>query len=73
MSGLLNKTARIAARGMYRSALPKLKESMVSFAFDDCPASAITTAVPMLEAAGWRATILWPAAYATQQTTLDGT
>ena len=57
MSGLLNKTARIAARGMYRSALPKLKESMVSFAFDDCPASAITTAVPMLEAAGWRATI----------------
>ena len=57
MSGLLNKTARIASRGMYRSAMPKLKESIVSFAFDDCPSSAITSAVPMLEAAGWRSTI----------------
>ncbi len=57
MSGFVNKAARIASRGVHKSALPKLKESIVSFGFDDCPLSAINTAVPMLEAAGWRATI----------------
>lgn len=57
MSGLGNKLARITARGIHRSSLPKLKETIVSFGFDDCPSSAIETALPMLEAENWRATV----------------
>ena len=57
MNDLISKTARIASRGIYKSTLPKPTESIVSFGFDDCPSSAITTALPMLEAKGWRSTI----------------
>ena len=57
MSALISKIARIASRGLYTSAMPQLKETIISFGFDDCPLSAIETAVPMLEAEGWRSTI----------------
>jgi len=57
MRRLINKIGRIASRGLHRSKLPKLNETIVSFGFDDCPFSAIETAIPMLEAEDWRATI----------------
>ncbi len=57
MSEIVYKAKRFLARGVSRSVLPDLNESIVSFSFDDCPASAIETALPMLEAEGWRATI----------------
>jgi len=57
MSALIDKASRFAARGLSRSALPGLNESIITFSFDDCPASAIQNAVPLLEAEGWRATI----------------
>ena len=57
MSALTNKIARIASRSLHTSTLPKLKETIVSFGFDDCPTSVMETAVPMLEAHGWRSTI----------------
>lgn len=36
---------------------PQLSRGMVSLSFDDCPLSAFETALPMVEAKGWRATI----------------
>lgn len=57
MKELYHKVLRVAARKTSRSVLPPLDESIISFGFDDCPASAIETALPMLEAEGWRATI----------------
>jgi len=57
MSELVYKASRFVSRGVSRSVLPELNESIVSFGFDDCPASAIETALPLLEAEGWRATI----------------
>jgi len=57
MSEALNKISRFLSRGVSRSVLPELSESIISFGFDDCPASAIETALPMLEAEGWRATV----------------
>ncbi len=57
MMELVYKFLRLAARKTSRSMLPPLDESIISFGFDDCPASAIETALPMLEAEGWRATI----------------
>lgn len=57
MSELIHKANRFLSRGVSRSVLPELNESIVSFSFDDCPSSAIETALPMLEAEGWRATI----------------
>ena len=57
MSALVNKIARVTSRGLYTSVMPQLKETIISFGFDDCPLSAIETAIPMLEAEGWRSTI----------------
>lgn len=57
MSELAYKASRFLSRGVSRSILPEIDESIISFGFDDCPASAIETALPMLEAEGWRATI----------------
>jgi len=57
MSEVIYKSNRFISRGISRSVLPSLSESIVTFSFDDCPASAIETALPILEAEGWRATI----------------
>lgn len=57
MSELIHKATRFLSRGTSRSILPDLNESIISFGFDDCPASAIETALPILEAEGWRATV----------------
>ena len=57
MSELLFKASRLISRGVSRSILPDLDESIISFGFDDCPSSAIETALPMLEAEDWRATV----------------
>ncbi len=57
MNELVHKASRFIARGVSRSILPALQESIISFGFDDCPSSAIETALPLLEAQGWRATI----------------
>ena len=57
MSEIIHKASRFVSRGVSRSRLPDLNASIISFGFDDCPASAIETALPMLEAEGWRATI----------------
>jgi len=51
------KAKRFIARGTSCSILPDLKESIISFGFDDCPLSPLQTALPLLEAEGWRATI----------------
>ena len=52
-----SRSLRFAARYTDKAMLPNLQESIISFSFDDCPKSAITTALPILEAEGWRATI----------------
>lgn len=57
MTGLLAKVMRRVARHTDKSLLPSLQKSIVTFGFDDCPKSAITTGLPLLEAEGWRATI----------------
>ena len=57
MSELIHKATRFLSRGTSRSILPGLNESIISFGFDDCPASAIETALPILETQGWRATV----------------
>lgn len=57
MSVYASKILRFAARYTDRSILPEMQESIISFSFDDCPKSAITTGLPLLEAEGWRATI----------------
>lgn len=57
MSEVLHKASRFLSRGVSRAILPELDASIISFGFDDCPASAIETALPILEAEGWRATI----------------
>ena len=57
MIELIHKANRLLSRATSNSILPDLTESIISFGFDDCPASAIETALPILEAEGWRATI----------------
>ena len=57
MNQLVQKASRFIARGVSRSVLPALQESIISFGFDDCPSSAIETGLPFLEAEGWHATI----------------
>ena len=52
------KIMRHVSRRTDRSMLPDLQESIISFSFDDCPKSAFTNGLPLLEAEGWRATIL---------------
>lgn len=51
------KIMRHVSRRTDRSMLPDLQESIISFSFDDCPKSAFTNGLPLLEAEGWRATI----------------
>jgi len=48
---------RHVSRHTDKSTLPALKKSIISFSFDDCPKSAFTHGLPLLEAEGWRATI----------------
>jgi len=57
MNGLNAKLKRYASRHMYRDPLPNPARSIVTFGFDDCPRSVLETALPILEAEGWRATI----------------
>lgn len=57
MTEIIYKASRFLSRGVSRSVLPELNASIISFGFDDCPASVIDTALPMLEAEGWRATL----------------
>ena len=57
MNALVQKAGRFVARGVSRSVLPAVQETIISVGFDDCPASAIETALPLMEAEGWRATI----------------
>ena len=57
MSEVIYKAKRFIARGVARSILPVPDQSIITFGFDDCPASAIENALPMLEAEGWHATI----------------
>jgi len=51
------KIMRHVSRRTDRSMLPDLEQSIISFSFDDCPKSAFTNGLPLLEAEGWRATI----------------
>ncbi len=48
---------RRLSRYVEKSILPTPDQSIVTFSFDDCPLSAIQTALPMLEAQDWSATI----------------
>jgi len=57
LNEVIYKAKRFLSRSVARSMLPVLDQSIVTFGFDDCPASAIENALPMLEAEGWRATI----------------
>ncbi|WP_427450035.1 polysaccharide deacetylase family protein [Litorimonas sp. WD9-15] len=54
----LHRVRRQLSHFQQRSILPVPTEGpIVSFSFDDCPCSAIDTALPMLEAEDWKATI----------------
>lgn len=57
MKSLRNLLSRRMARFVEKAVLPPPHQSIVTFSFDDCPRSAIQTALPMLEAEDWRATI----------------
>lgn len=55
---LISKLRRRSARYLSRETIrPQLSRGMVSLSFDDCPLSAFETALPMIEAKGWRVTI----------------
>lgn len=57
MKGLYEKFLRQVARHTDKDVLPTLNASIISFSFDDCPKSAITNGLPLLEDEGWRGTI----------------
>jgi len=58
MKEAVAKIQRFRSRYVETFRLPNpVGRSIITFGFDDCPASAIHTALPMLEAEGWRATI----------------
>lgn len=57
MRPILPIIRRRVSRRTDRSTLPEPQSSIVSFSFDDCPKSAITNALPLVEAEGWRSTI----------------
>lgn len=57
MSVFGSRPLRFAARYTDKSLLPDLQQSIITFSFDDCPKTAMTVGLPMLEAEGWRATI----------------
>lgn len=54
---LVSLVKRRMSRFVAISPLPQPERTIVTFTFDDCPRSAIETALPMLEAEGWSATI----------------
>jgi peptidoglycan/xylan/chitin deacetylase (PgdA/CDA1 family) len=57
-SGLVDKVHRRLARYVHCRAVPTpTRGPIVSFGFDDCPRSVLETALPLLEAEGWRATL----------------
>ena len=58
MKEAIAKVQRFRSRYAHKNVLPNpVGRSIITFGFDDCPASAIETALPMLEIEGWRATI----------------
>jgi len=57
MRGIQAKIMRRVSRRTDRSTLANLPNSVISFSFDDCPKSAFTNGLPLLEAQGWRATV----------------
>lgn len=57
MKDLYAKFLRQVARHTDKAVLPPLDASIISFSFDDCPKSAITNGLPLVEAEGWRSTI----------------
>jgi len=57
VSEVIYKAKRFMSRSVARSMLPAPDKSIITFGFDDCPASAIENALPLLEAEDWRATI----------------
>lgn len=57
MKLIASKITRWTARHTDKAILPKLEQSIISFSFDDCPKTAVTNGLPLLEAEGWRATI----------------
>jgi len=57
MRGISAKIMRHVSRRTDRSTLPEMQQSIISFSFDDCPKSAFTNGLPILEAEGWHATI----------------
>ena len=57
MKNIQAKIMRHVSRHTDKSTLPNLQKSIISFGFDDCPKSAFTQALPLMEAEGWRATI----------------
>ena len=54
VSRLRRRSARVMACDTFT---PELTRGVVSFSFDDCPASVTTNALPVLEARDWRGTI----------------
>ena len=57
MKAIQAKIMRHVSRRTDRSVLPSLTNSIISIGFDDCPKSAFTNGLPLMEAEGWRATI----------------
>lgn len=70
-SGFAGKLRRLAARRLARAPLKiELDRALVSFTFDDFPASAATTGADMLESFGWRGTYFASAGFAGGETHL---
>lgn len=57
MKKIQAKILRQVSRRTDKSILPDMKESIISFSFDDCPKSAFVNGLPLIEAQDWRATI----------------
>lgn len=69
--GLAGKVKRLAARRLARQPLNiRLDRALISFTFDDFPASAATTGADILERHGWRGTYFAAAGFAGGQTHL---
>ena len=54
---LLHRIRRQISHKFERNILARTQRPIVTFSFDDCPLSVIETALPILEAEDWRATI----------------
>ncbi len=57
MNAIRQISTRRLSRFVQKSILPTPSETIITFGFDDCPLSVVETALPMLEAEDWRATI----------------